>query len=73
MDKQLQEFYYDEVERGHLNFEDFPEYNDSMKQSLVLFPSDDLPKQIGQLLDVSNCISFAHGLKLGLKLKAWAQ
>jgi len=72
MDKQLQEFFYDEVDRKHLVFEDDPEYNALMDKSLALFPNADLPDEIGRLLDISSCISFAHGLKLGLRLKQWS-
>lgn len=72
MDKQLQEFFYDEIDRRYLDFETFPEYNDLFSQCLALFPSGDLPDEIARLLDLSNCISFAHGLRQGLKLKRWA-
>ena len=72
MNKQLQEFFYDEQDQGHLVFEDFPEYNDLFSQCLALFPNGDLPDKIARLLDLSNCISFAHGLKRGLRLERWA-
>ena len=72
MDKQLKEFFFDEVERAHLNFEAFPEYNDLMDRSLSLFPNGDLPKPLFDLLETANCISFANGLKLGLRLREWA-
>ena len=72
MNKQLQEFFHDEVDRGRLLFEDFPEYNDLFAKSEALFPNGDLPNEIVRLLDISNCIAFAHGLKLGLKLERWA-
>ena len=71
MNKQLKAFYFDEVDRGHLNFEAFPEYNDLMVQSLSLFPDGDLPAPVFDLLETANCISFAHGLKLGLRLREW--
>ncbi len=73
MDKQLKEFFFEEQERGRLNFETFPEYADRLHQSVALFPSGDLPDPIFELLEISNYISFAHGLKLGLNLKRWAQ
>lgn len=72
MDKQLKEFYSDEVERRRLNFEDFPEYNDLMDRCLSLFPDGDLPRPLFALLETANCISFAHGLRLGLRLERWA-
>ena len=72
MDKQLQEFYCDEVERRHLDFEAFPEYNNLMDQSLSLFPNEELPETIFRLIETANCISFAHGLRLGLRLRDWA-
>ena len=72
MDKQLQEFFYDEQERGRLVFEDSPEYEDLLRQSLSLFPGGDLPRPVFDLLETANCISFAHGLKLGLRLERWA-
>lgn len=73
MDKQLKEFFCDEVERRHLDFEAFPEYNDLMAQSLSLFPNRELPKEVFHLLEMANLISFAHGLKLGLRLRKWAR
>lgn len=73
MDKQLQEFFINEIEQGRLVFEDFPEYNDLIRQSLALFPDGDLPQPIGKLLDTANCISFAYGLRVRQKLKEWTQ
>ena len=73
MDKQLQDFFFDEQDRGRLVFEDFPEYNSLMNRSLSLFPDGDLPRPLFDLLETANCISFAHGLKLGLRLREWAQ
>ena len=58
MEKQIQEFFFDEQDRGHLVFEDDPQYADLLYQSL-------------SLLETANCISFAHGLKLGLRLREW--
>ncbi len=72
MDKQLKEFYFDEVERRHLDFESFPEYNNLMDQSLSLFPGGDLPRPVFDLIETANLISFAHGLRLGLRLRDWA-
>ena len=72
MDKHLKEFFYDEQDRGHLDFDSDPEYVSLLHQSLSLFPSGDLPDEVVQLLDASNCISFAHGLRLGLRLNRWA-
>ncbi len=69
MDKQLQEFFYDEQERGRLVFEDSPEYEDLLRQSLSLFPGGDLPRPVFDLLETANLISFAHGLRLGLRLR----
>ena len=72
MDKQLQEFFYDEQERGRLVFEDSPEYEDLLRQSLSLFPGGDLPRPVFDLLETANLISFTHGLRLGLRLREWA-
>jgi len=72
MDKQLKEFFYDEVDRGRLAFEDDPEYNTLMDQSLSLFSGGNLPTAVSRLLDTSNCISFVHGLRLGLRLNRWS-
>ena len=73
MDEQLKDFFYVEQEQGRLVFEDFPEYNDFLSQSTILFSDGDLPKPVFDLLETANFISFAHGLKLGLRLKRWAQ
>ena len=72
MNKQLQDFFYDEQDRGRLVFEDDPEYCERLKQSTALFPDGDLPNEVSSLLDTANCISFAYGLKLGLRLREWA-
>ena len=72
MDKQLKEFFFDEQDHGHLVFEDFPEYADLLHQSLALFPDGSLPRPLFDLLETANCISFAHGLRLGLRLERWA-
>ena len=73
MDEQLKEFFFDEQDRGRLVFEDNPDYADLLHHSLALFPGGDLPKPVFDLLETANCISFAHGLKLGLRLKRWAK
>lgn len=72
MDKQLQELFIDEQERGRLDFEADPEYSRLLHQSLALFPGGDLPREVFDLLETSNSISFAHGFKLGLRLREWA-
>ena len=43
MDEQLKEFFFDEQDRGRLIFEDSPEYDGLLRQSLSLFPDGDLP------------------------------
>ena len=72
MDKQLREFFYDQQDRGHLAFEDSPEYVGLLRQCMALFPTGDLPEPIFDLLETANLISFAHGLRLGLGLREWA-
>lgn len=72
MDKQLKELFYDEQDRGRLNFDADPEYAGLLQQSVALFPDGDLPKPIFDLLETANYISFAYGLKLGLNLREWA-
>lgn len=72
MDKQLKEFFCDQVERGYLSFEADLDYNALMTQSLALFPGGDLPGPIFDLMDTANLISFAHGLRLGLRLREWS-
>ena len=69
MNEQLKDLFFTEQERGRLVFEDVPEYNDLLAQSLALFPDGDLPREIGILLDTANCISFVHGLRMGLTLR----
>ena len=73
MDNQLKDFFFDEQDRGRLIFEDSPEYDGLLRQSLSLFPDGDLPAPVFNLLETANCISFAHGLKLGLNLNRWAR
>lgn len=73
MDKQLQELYLNEQDQGRLVYEKFPEYDDLLRQSLTLFPDEELPKVIFDRLESSNCIAFAHGLRLGLRLRHWAE
>ena len=73
MDKQLQELYLNEQEQGRLVFEDFSEYVDLLHQSLALFPDKEMPEAVFRLLETSNCIAFAHGLRFGLRLKQWVE
>ena len=73
MNEQIQELYLNEQEQGRLVYENFPEYDDLLRQSLTLFPGEELPKIIFDLLETSNCIAFAHGLRLGLRLRQWAE
>ncbi len=72
MNKQLQEFFCDEQDRGRLVFENDPEYAALLHQTTTLFPDGDLPKEIFDLLETANLLSFAHGFKLGLRLTKWA-
>lgn len=72
MDEQLKEFFCDEQDRGRLVFEDDPKYAGLLHQCTALFPGGDLPKPVFDLLETANFISFAHGLKLGLRLKRWS-
>ena len=72
MDEQLKEFFFDEQDRGRLIFEDSPEYDGLLHQSLSLFPDGDLPQPIFDLIETASCLSFAHGFKLGLGLREWA-
>ncbi|MCI8423959.1 MAG: hypothetical protein HFF50_10615 [Lawsonibacter sp.] len=73
MEKQLQELFCDEVDRKRLVFEDSPQYNKWYAQSEALFPNGDLPAAVFHLLEISNCIAFTHGFRLGLRLKRWAE
>ena len=73
MDEQLKEFFFDEQDRGRLIFEDSPEYDGLLRQSLSLFPDGDLPGPVFDLLETASSLSFAHGLKLGLNLNRWAR
>ena len=69
----MQELYLNEQEQGRLVYEKFPEYESLLQESLTLFPDEEMPKTIFDLLETSNCISFAHGLRLGLRLSQWAE
>ena len=71
MDNQLKDFFFDEQDRGRLVFENSPEYNELMEQCLSLFPGGDLPRPVFKLIETANLISFAHGLRLGLRLNRW--
>lgn len=72
MDTQLKELFYDKQDRGRLVFEADPEYNRLLHQSLALFPGGDLLREVFELLETANSISFAHGFRLGLRLREWA-
>ena len=72
MNKQLQDLFFHEVSQGRLDFDSDPKYAQQMAQSMSLFPGGDLPGPIFDLLETANCISFAHGLRLGLRLREWA-
>ena len=71
MDKRLQDFFFSEQEQGRLNFDADLKYADLLRQSLSLFPDGDLPNPVFDLMELTNSLSFAHGLKLGLRLREW--
>lgn len=73
MNEQIQELYFNEQEQGRLVYENFPEYDGLLQQSLTLFPGEEMPKVVFDLLETSNCIAFAHGLRFGLRLKQWVE
>ena len=73
MDKQLREFFFEEQEKGRLDFNSDPEYTDLLRRSVALFSDGDLPNPVFDLMELTNSLSFAHGLKLGLNLNRWAR
>lgn len=72
MEKQIQEFFFNEQEQGRLNFDADPKYAGLLQQSVALFPDGDLPNPVFDLMELTNSLSFAHGLRLGLELREWA-
>lgn len=69
MNEQIRELYINEQDQGRLVYEKFPEYERLLQESLTLFPGEELPEVVFRLLETSNCIAFAHGLRFGLRLK----
>ena len=73
MNEQIQELCLNEQEQGRLAYEKSPEYESLLQQTLALFPDEELPKIIFDLLETSNCIAFSHGFRFGLRLKQWVE
>ena len=76
MEVQLQELYFSEVDSGRLMYEDDPEYErrrqalSSCLDRLEVIPEarDLLWDAVLRFTDQSDLVSFAHGLRLGLRL-----
>lgn len=72
MKRYLEALYFMEVDSARLNFERDGRYQKALSQVYSLLGEEDLPAPVFRLLDVSNRISFVHGLLLGLRLRRWA-
>ena len=73
MVEHLQELYRHEIDQARLNFEADPAYRAYFTQSQVLWEGADMPESLFHLLETSNCLSFSHGFRLGLRLGRWAE
>ena len=73
MEVQLQELYFSEVDSGRLMYEDDPEY-ERRRQALsscldrLEVIRDPLWDAVLRFTNQSDLVSFAHGLRLGLRL-----
>ena len=72
MEVQLQELYFSEVDSGRLMYEDDPEYERSCLDRLEVIRDpearDLLWDAVLRFTNQSDLVSFAHGLRLGLRL-----
>ena len=73
MNQMLRTLYWQEIDRARLNFEADPAYRDYFTQSQALWEGGDMPEAFFHLLDAGNFLSFAHGFRLGLGLRRWAE
>ena len=68
MEVQLQELYFSEVDSGRLMYEDDPEYERRRQALRDPEARDLLWDAVLRFTDQSDLVSFAHGLRLGLRL-----
>ncbi len=64
----IEDLYFLEIDRAHLDFDGDPEYQTYLAQSELLWQDPDMPEPIFRLLDRANLLSFAHGFRLALEL-----
>ena len=73
MHEELKELYYREVDSARLDFDRDPEYQEYFTRSKALWKGKDMPEALFGLLEAGNFLSFAHGLRLGMRLSWWGQ
>ena len=73
MNQMLKQLYWQEIDEARLNFEADPAYQTYFTQSQVLWEGANMPEPLFRLLETSNYLSFAHGFRLGLGLRVWAE
>ena len=68
MEETLRELYIRETSRDGLDFDSDPEYQAYYTQTEALWEGGEMPPIFFHLLDTSNSLAFAHGLRTGLNL-----
>ena len=73
METKLKNLYYQEIDCGALDFDSDRAYRLYLARSQALWPDQELPQPVFDLLDTANFLSFAHGFRLGVRLARWAR
>ena len=73
MEEKLKALYIQEVNQSRLDFDRDPEYQMYYTQAEELWEEGDIPPSIFHLLERSDFLSFACGLRLGLELAEWVR
>ena len=68
MNEQIKALYHLETESSRLDFEQDPDYQLYYTQAQALWEGGEMPSAFFHLLDTSNYLAFAHGLRTGLNL-----
>lgn len=68
MNEQIKALCHLETESSRLNFDQDPDYQLYYTQAQALWEGGDMPSPLFRLLETSNALAFAHGLRTGAAL-----
>lgn len=83
MDTRIKELYYSEMESRRLDIDADPDYAqahrrfsehlDRLQECIDYEDNEQLNEEVFRLLEQSDLLCFAHGIKLGMRLALWVQ